>query len=187
MTAIQDDVLIQGDLIQLRRKRLGDAPTDYGWRTDPELAGFDAAGPLRTSYEDYLSLYREELQYPGPYRHMFAIETRGGRHIGNVMYYNIDERRSECELGITIGEREYWNQGYGRDAVEAFVRLIFITTNLRRVYLNTLEWNERAQRAFEAGGFNPCGRRRRDGNIFVTMEALRDGAPPPRRSRLFPS
>jgi RimJ/RimL family protein N-acetyltransferase len=187
MTSVQDDVLIRGELVQLRRKRLSDAPADFGWRSDPELASFDAAGPLRSTYEDYLTLYKEELQYPGPYRHMLAIETRDGRHIGNVMYYNIDERRGEAELGITIGAREYWGRGFGREAVSIFVRFIFDSTPLRRVYLNTLEWNGRAQRAFEAAGFRVCGRRRRDGNVFVTMEVVRDNQPPERRSRLFPA
>ena len=185
MTSVQDDVLIRGELIQLRRKRLSDAPADFGWRSDPELASFDAAGPLRSTYDDYLALYKEELQYPGPYRHMLAIETRDGRHIGNVMYYNIDERRGEAELGITIGEREYWSRGFGRDAVATFVRFIFESTRLRRVYLNTLAWNERARRAFEAAGFTACGKRRRDGNVFVTMEIVREEEP--RRSAFFPA
>lgn len=173
MTTVDSDVLIEGTFIRLRRKRPEDAATDYGWRSDPELASFDAAGPLKTSFTDYVALYQEELLYPGPYRHMLAIETHDGRHIGNVMYYNIEERRGEAELGITIGEREYWGQGYGRDAVRTFLRFIFGTTNLKRIYLNTLEWNQRAQSAFEAGGFRRCGRRRRDGSVFVTMEALR--------------
>ena len=186
MTSVQDDVLIRSELIQLRRKRLSDATADFGWRSDPELASFDAAGPLRSTYDEYLTLYKEELQYPGPYRHMFAIETRDGRHIGNVMYYNIDERRGEAEMGITIGERDCWGRGFGRDAVATFVRFIFDTTQLRRVYLNTLEWNARAQHAFEAAGFKVCGRRRRDGNVFITMEALRD-ADQQRRPAFLPA
>jgi RimJ/RimL family protein N-acetyltransferase len=101
------------------------------------------------------------------------------------MYYNIDERRSEAELGITIGERDYWGRGFGRDAVATFVRFIFETTRLRRVYLNTLAWNERARRAFEAAGFQACGRRRRDGNVFITMEVVREEEP--RRSAFFPA
>lgn len=180
MTAVHEEVLIGGALVRLRQKRVSDAPADYRWRSDPEMAAFDAAGPLRASYQDYLVLYKEELRYPGPYRHMFAIETLEARHIGNVMYYNIDERRGEAELGITIGERDFWSRGYGREAIKLFIELIFSTTALKRIYLNTLEWNTRAQRAFKAAGFSPCGRRRREGNAFITMEVLRphglDGA-----------
>lgn len=170
MTTTLEGEVARGERIVLREKRLSDAPNDFRWRTDPELARFDAARPFSATYNDYLALYRDELAYPSPYRRSLAIETYDGRHIGNVMYYNIDGVRGEAEIGITIGEREYWSKGYGRDAVETLVRHIFRTTGFRRVYLKTLDWNVRAQRAFEAAGFRVCGRSRRGANSFVIME-----------------
>lgn len=172
MTTTLEGEVARGERIVLREKRLGDAPNDYRWRTDAELARFDAARPFSATYNDYLALYRDELMYPSPYRRSLAIETHDGRHIGNVMYYNIDGVRREAEIGITIGERDYWSKGYGRDAVETLVRHIFRTTGFRRVYLKTLDWNVRAQRAFEAAGFRVCGRSRRGANSFVIMELL---------------
>jgi len=160
----------RGDLVVLREKRLADARDDYRWRTDAELARYDAARPFTASFEDYLALYRDELTYPSPYRRSLAIEDHDGRHIGNVMYYNIDAVRREAELGITIGEREFWNHGYGTDAVKALAQHIFRVMGFRRVYLKTLDWNVRAQRAFEKAGFRVCGRSRRGGNLFVVME-----------------
>lgn len=172
MTTTLEGEVARGERIVLREKRLGDAPNDYRWRTDAELARFDAARPFSATYNDYLALYRDELTYPSPYRRSLAIETHDGRHIGNVMYYNIDGVRREAEIGITIGERDYWAKGYGRDAVETLVRHIFRTTGFRRVYLKTLDWNVRAQRAFEAAGFRVCGHSRRGANSFVIMELL---------------
>jgi RimJ/RimL family protein N-acetyltransferase len=40
------------------------------------------------------------------------------------------------------------------------------------VYLKTLDWNVRAQRAFERAGFRMCGRLRRGMNTFVVMEFM---------------
>ena len=68
-----------------------------------------------------MALYRDELTYPSPYRRSLAIEDINGLHIGNAMYYNIDTVRREAEIGITIGEREYWSRGYGTDAVKTLV------------------------------------------------------------------
>jgi RimJ/RimL family protein N-acetyltransferase len=172
MTTTVEGEVARGELVVLRRKRLGDAHDDYRWRTDAELASFDAARPFAATYNDYLALYRDELLYPSPYRRSLAIEDNDGRHIGNVMYYNIDTIRREAELGITIGERSYWDRGYGRDAVQTAVRHVLTTTGFRRVYLKTLEWNVRAQRAFERAGFRMCGRMRRAGNGFVVMEFM---------------
>ena len=90
------------------------------------------------------------------------------------MYYNIDTVRREAEIGITIGERDYWGRGYGSDAVKTLVSRIIEATGFRRVYLKTLDWNTRAQRSFERAGFRVCGRSRRGGNSFVVMEFLAD-------------
>ncbi|MDE3096531.1 MAG: GNAT family N-acetyltransferase [Chloroflexota bacterium] len=172
MTTTVHDEVARGALVVLREKRLSDARDDYRWRTDAELARYDAARPFAAAYHDYLALYRDELAYPSPYRHSLAIEDLEGRHIGNAMYYNIDVVRREAEIGITIGEREYWSRGYGSDAVKALVRRIIEVTAFRRVYLKTLEWNVRAQRSFLKAGFHTCGRSRRGGNSFLIMEFL---------------
>jgi RimJ/RimL family protein N-acetyltransferase len=169
-----EDEVARGNLIRLRRKRASDARADYEWRCDPELARFDAAPPLRIPFEDFQVTYLEDLRYPSPFRRVFAVETLHGDHIGNVMYYNIDERRGEAELGITIGVRRYWSAGYGRDAVRTFVSYIFESTRLRRIYLNTLDWNVRAQRAFSAAGFVPYGINKRGLHTFMSMEIRKE-------------
>jgi RimJ/RimL family protein N-acetyltransferase len=173
MTVLSDDEIARGERVVLRRKRMDDAPVDYAWRRDPELARFDAAAPLRSSYTDFLVTFREDVDFPTPFRRVYAIEDLGGQHIGNVMYYNIDDRRKEAELGITIGDKRYWGRGYGRDTVQTFLRHLFNDVGLERVYLNTLDWNVRAQQSFLAAGFVECGTTRRGVHNFITMEALR--------------
>lgn len=173
MTAVEDE-LARGTLVRLRRKRLEDAQTDYRWRRDPELARFDAATPLRSTFQEFLVTYTDDIRYPSPYRRVFAVEDLDGHHIGNVMYYNIDERRGEAELGITIGDKRYWGQGYGADTVRTFLTYLFTETGLRRIYLNTLDWNVRAQRSFRKAGFVPIGMNRRGFHTFVTMECRRE-------------
>lgn len=170
MTTTVEGEVARGERIVLREKRLSDARDDYGWRTDAELARFDAARPFAASFEDYVALYRDELTYPSPYRRSFAIENLDGLHIGNAMYYNIDATRREAEIGITIGERAFWGQGYGTDAVDTLSRHILTAMGFRRVHLKTLDWNTRAQRAFEKAGFERIGRSRRGGNSFIVME-----------------
>ena len=172
MTTTVEGEVARGEFVVLREKRLADAPEDFGWRTDAELARFDAARPFAATYDDYVALFKDELSYPSPYRRTLAIEDPDGRHIGNAMYYNIDAIRREAEIGITIGERSCWGQGYGADAVRTLVKHIFRVTGFRRVYLKTLDWNVRAQRAFQSAGFRPCGRSRRGGNSFVVMEYM---------------
>lgn len=167
-------IRLEGRLVILRSKVPEDAPVDYSWRADPELAALDATAPINLSLEDYIRLYRDDLAYPGPWSRRLAIETHDGRHIGNCMYYDIDRGKKQAEFGIMIGDRSCWSKGYGTDAVLTALRHVFTTTDLERIYLHTLTHNKRAQRAFQKAGFQPVGPVSRDGFHFVRMEVWRD-------------
>ena len=162
--------MITGEKIRLRKIRSADATNNYTWQTDPELVRLDASPVLTVTFPQYLSTYLSELRHPSANRHAFAIETRGGEHIGNCSYYDIDEIKGEAELGIMIGNRGYWDKGYGADTVNTLLSYIFRKTNLKRIYLKTLDSNRRAQRCFEKYGFTPYGHLNRDGYNFVLME-----------------
>ena len=165
--------MITGSKIILRDKTLADALDDYTWRTDPELARLDAVPPLNTVFPRYLSDYVSKLHYSPSIRRSFAIETRDGKHIGNCVYFGIDERKGKAELGIMIGNRDYWDKGYGADTVTTLANHIFRQTNLKRIYLKTLESNSRAQKCFQKCGFTPYQHLVKDGFSFVLMELHR--------------
>ena len=172
MTATQPRTVAEGQLVRLREKTIEDAERDYAWRCDPELAAYDAARPLTSRFASFLATLSEELQYPSQHRRTYGIEDRAtGKHIGNVMYYGYDSFLHEAEMGITIGDREYWAHGYGRDTVRTMLRHLFEVLELRRVYLHTLIWNSRAQGSFEHAGFRRIRETRRGGYDFVYMEA----------------
>jgi len=165
--------LLKGDKVLLRQKRVSDADNDYTWRCDPDLTVLDAAPPLRLSRREYVAFSTDEMRYPHTYRRRFAIDSADGEHIGNCMYFDIDDTSQQAEIGVMIGNREYWDRGYGTDAVRTLVRHIFGTTRIDRVYLKTLEWNLRAQRCFGKCGFVKCGRASKNGHDFIIMELHR--------------
>ena len=162
--------MIIGTKIKLRRKRLADARDDYNWSHDPELTQLDAAPLLAISFAQYLLDYTSELYHPSSSSQRFAIETLDGKHIGNCSYRNTDKTKGEAELGIMIGNRDYWDKGYGTDAVTTLVNYIFGHKNFRRIYLKTLVSNTRAQKCFKKCGFTPYGHLDKDGYSFVLME-----------------
>jgi RimJ/RimL family protein N-acetyltransferase len=150
-----------------------DAEDDYQWRVDPELAELDATTPLRMDFEDFKRHLRDELRYPTPWVRRYAIDTLDGRHIGNCMAYDIDTVTGESEVGIMVGDRQYWSKGYGREAMALLVDEMFRMNSMRRVYLHTLEWNARARRAFAGCGFRELRQERRSGLSFILMEMTR--------------
>jgi ribosomal-protein-alanine N-acetyltransferase len=164
--------ILVGNKVKLRPKRLQDAANDYSWRRDGELCRLDAALPISVSFEDYLESYAGELRYPRR-GYCFAIETLDGRHIGNCSYFSIDDTKKEVELGIMIGDKTYWSQGYGADAILTLLNNIFSQTKLERVYLKTLKWNTRAHKCFQKCGFLPCGQLIQGEYNFILMEIHR--------------
>ena len=86
----------------------------------------------------------------------------------------VDYKRRQAEIGIMIGDKTYWDRGYGTDAILTLVNGIFRTTDLDYLYLHTLAGNIRAQQAFANAGFCPVRSVTREGNHFIFMEALRD-------------
>ena len=165
--------MIIGNKIVLRDKRLADAQDDYTWQTDLELAQLDAAPLLTTPFPQYLLDYANQLRYSPLTRHQFAIETLDGKHIGNCVYYDVNETKGKAELGIMIGDRDCWDKGYGADAVTTLASHIFRQTKLKRIYLKTLDSNPRAQKCFRKCGFTPYGHLVRNGFSFVLMEVHR--------------
>ena len=175
MVSSPADVVAEGQLVILRRKRLEDAQQDWIWRTDTELAELDASPVSHLTYDQFRNQFEWQLRTTPMHRSTFAVETLDApRHIGNVMYYNTDFQRRETELGIVLGDRTTWNGGYGREAVRLLIDHVFTHTALTRIYLHTLDWNVRAQRAFAAAGFRDCGRVRRGRNRFHQMHVLRE-------------
>ncbi|MBS21363.1 MAG: GNAT family N-acetyltransferase [Chloroflexi bacterium] len=163
----------KGDKVRIREKREGDIRNEYSWRVDPELSRLDATRPMTMSYEDFFRYSKEEMQFPNYRSKRLAVETLEGIHIGNIMYYDLNMRSRQAELGIMIGDKEYWSSGFGTDTVNTLLRHLFTVLELDRVYLHTLAWNYRAQASFNKSGFKSIRDVKRGGQDFILMEVLR--------------
>jgi RimJ/RimL family protein N-acetyltransferase len=161
---------IRGKKVIIRPKTITDAGNDYRWQTDPELSALDAMIPTTMSYREFYREYLDWLRHPYAGRITFGVDTPEGKHIGNCVYYNIDELNRETEIGIMIGDRDYWDKGYGADVISTLVDYVFSLQKFDRVYLKTLEYNSRAQKCFEKCGLTPCGHRAQDGYHFLLMD-----------------
>ena len=141
--------MITGNMVRLRDRRFADAVENYAWLTDPELVKLDALPVPTLTFQQYMSDYTAELLYSSATKQQFAIESLNGKQIGNCTYYGVDETKGDAELGIMIGNRDYWDKGYGTDAVTTLVNHIFRQTDIKRIHLKTLDWNIRAQKCFQ--------------------------------------
>ena len=165
---------IVGEKTRLRQKKLTDARHDYKWQSDSELARLDATPVLKLSFAVYLLDYVDVIRRPGKNRFPLSIETLDGKHIGNCTCYDIDDDDNEAQVGIMLGNRDYWDKGYGTDAFMTLVNHVFLKTTVKRVYLKTLDWNIRAQKCFQNCGFTEYSSASRNGYNFLFMEMKRE-------------
>ena len=94
-------------------------------------------------------------------RYVFSIvEIEKDQTIGRCMFFNVDAVNGNAMLGIVIGEKERWDQGYGQEATSLLLDYGFNLLNLNNVMLGTFSFNQRAIRCYEKVGFKLIGRRR---------------------------
>ena len=151
--------MLHGERVTLRAVTREDIRTYWKYRNDVEVVLLaDPLPPRPRSLEEMEADYDDLQKHPtgNPW---FAIEA-DGRFIGQCILHNFDRTSMTCELGITIGERDYWSKGYGREAVALLLDYAFRLLNLHKVWLTTNATNERAIRAYQACGFSEEGRLR---------------------------
>jgi RimJ/RimL family protein N-acetyltransferase len=147
---------IPGKKIRLRAIERSDVPTFVRWINDPEVTQYLVTYmPMSQTQEERWF----EAQLEQHDRFILGIETLDGKLIGNLEL-KIDWKNSRAGLGIVLGEKEYWGQGYGTDAITALLGFAFKQMNLHRVHLTTYEYNTRAIRCYEKCGFKLEGRMR---------------------------
>ncbi|MFQ5855697.1 MAG: GNAT family N-acetyltransferase [Anaerolineae bacterium] len=175
--------LIRGERVILRPYEAGFTEEElrrmYQWSRDESVLRWSGGSVLLMSFEDFKNVFRRELRRQDKHSRSFGLLTDSGEFIGRLGYYNIDYRRREAELGIAIGEKGYWGQGYGTDAVKTLLAHIFKETDLERIYLFTYAENIRAQRSFEKCGFRKIDQSRkfsleRGSHDEVQMEIYRN-------------
>lgn len=104
---------------------------------------------------------REFLEKLSADQNSFAIVARETDElIGNCGFLNVDNVNRKAELGIFIGDKKYWNQGYGRETIELLLDFGFNVRNFHSVMLIVREFNHRAIKCYEKCGFKRIGVRR---------------------------
>ncbi len=184
MTA--EDTLLAGRNVTLRS--ISDKDHESLWNliykeTDPEWKKWDAPYyPLEPhtldSFRSYERARKERLSAEEPDSRLI-IEADGGI-IGTVSYYWEHKPSLWLEVGIGIYRPEYWNGGYGSEALKLWIDHLFSSLPLARVGLTTWSKNERMMRVAEKLGMQLEGRMRKcriyEGEYYdsIRMGVLRE-------------
>lgn len=153
--------MIYGERIRLRAVEKEDLPLFARWLNDPEVReGLSLYLPL--SMQDEEAWFEQMRKRPDEEKPLvIEIKTEDGwEPVGNCALFGLDWRVRLAEIGIFIGAKQHWNQGYGTDVMKLMLRHGFETLNLNRIHLRVHANNPRAKRAYEKAGYVLEGRMR---------------------------
>ncbi len=150
---------IEGTQVVLRPFVESDiTPAYLGWLNDPVTTRY--SNQRFRSHSRATSL-RYLASFEGTQNLFLAVRRRAdGSPLGTMTAY-VAEEHGTADIGILIGERACWGQGYGLDAWQALMRWLLTERGLRKVTAGTLDCNLPMRRLAEHSGMHEEGARRR--------------------------
>ena len=149
--------LLQGLRVRLSGLTSDDLPTIARWYEDAQFMRLYDARPALPRTEADLARWLEEL-HKAKDTVAFAIRPAGRDGlIGTLELDGILWTHGVCGIGIAIGDRANWGQGYGTEAVQLALTFAFNELNLHRVQATVFSYNERSIVLFERLGFQREG------------------------------
>ncbi len=173
--------MLSGDNVKLRELDESDLAKLKEWDKDEEFRSFVGRKGLRGKAAAHMSLkeWYAAAKRDGRRFAMGIVKADDNELIGDIELEDISWRRRSGELTVAIGPREYWSQGYGREAVELCLGYAFDSLGLDEVYLRVYTDNRRAIRCYENCGFEkegvltPRGRREDHNRRILLMSKRR--------------
>lgn len=153
--------MIVGERVRLRAIEEDDLPRFTAWLNDAEVRrNLLVYTPLSMPQErDWFASVLKQPVDEQP----LCIDVKmgeGWEPAGNISLMNLNQRDRSAEIGLFIGRKDFWNQGYGCEAMRLMVAHGFKNVNLNRISLTVFETNPAGIRCYEKAGFKQEGRLR---------------------------
>lgn len=127
------------------------------WLNDPQVMRYSDQR-FRVHTLESCRAYAESFR--GTPNYFWAIMARDPTlgHIGNMNAY-VDRNHLVADVGILIGERQAWHQGYGLEAWVAVCDYLLVVAGMRKVTAGTLSTNTAMLALMWRAGMVEDGRR----------------------------
>ena len=156
------DITLYGSLVVLRSLFTAEIRSNQykNWLIDPRVTRYMSSGQARPTDEEMFAYEKSGLLL-GIFRKN-SYDCRGTTDLwmGNVRLYQINTTQRVAELGIMIGDKARWGQGYATDACTVMLGYAFGSMNLNRVGIGVVELNKAGLALWTKLGFKEEGRLR---------------------------
>ncbi|MDC6389552.1 GNAT family N-acetyltransferase [Maribacter sp. PR1] len=150
-------VSLQGKIIKLRALEKEDLDFLFALENNPSV--WEISGTITPYSRDVLTLYLDNA-----HRDIYDVKqlrlvicTQDDEAIGLVDLFDFDPKNRRAGIGIIINEEGNRNSGAGTESLQILCQYAFSTLQLRQLYANILEGNERSLHLFKKLGFELVG------------------------------
>jgi ribosomal-protein-alanine N-acetyltransferase len=125
---------LETDRLILRRLVIEDAQSFFtNWMSDERVTDNLIKGAHKSISESVERVTNIVNEYEDQEFCYWGIELKAtGDLIGAIDFYHFDLTTENCEVGFTLGY-EWWNQGYGTEALKAVVEFGFRHMNIHKI------------------------------------------------------
>ena len=126
--------MIETKRLFLRKMEMSDANRMFDYIfSDNRVMDNLIKGPHKSISETIQRLTEITNQYKSEkFCYWGIVLKESGKLIGTIDLYNINEDTENCEVGYDIGFN-WWNQGYGTEALQAVVEFAFRFMNIHKI------------------------------------------------------
>jgi RimJ/RimL family protein N-acetyltransferase len=153
---------LETERLLLKPHTLADVEYMHLWENDAELLYYNDNRPedRKSDTPEEIQKYLTEIiqEKPLPKIIYYAVHKKSTQQlIGYGMIAFIDRYNQQCKLGIVVGEKHEWGQGYAKEVLRAVIAYCFTTLDMNRIGVEIYDINQRAIRLFEHLGFKREG------------------------------
>ncbi len=150
-------VSLQGKIVKLRALEKEDLDFLFTLENNPSV--WEISGTITPYSRDVLTLYLDNA-----HRDIYDVKqlrlvicTLDDEAIGLVDLFDFDPKNRRAGIGVIINDEGNRNGGAGTESLQILCQYAFSTLQLRQLYANILEENERSLHLFKKLGFELVG------------------------------
>lgn len=148
--------MLEGKRIKLRLLEPKDLEEIVAWRNSDQAYDAFFTHTL-LNLDKQTRWYEDQLNDPSQFN--FAIvHSETGLTIGMISLYHIDPICKRCEWGrVMIGNKNYLDSGYAREAIEVVLEYAFEYLGMHRVQCTAMATNKKVVQLYDSIGFRREG------------------------------
>ncbi|WP_345240310.1 GNAT family protein [Pontibacillus salipaludis] len=149
-------MVFETERIRFRKLEKDDMELLHRWQNDTTVHTNMSTSIDLYSMEDVEKFYERMKES----RSYIIIEKNGGKEVGSITLVRENNQQQNAEFLLMIGEKDYWGEGYGKEALLLFLNFVFMELNLHKISLKVFSFNEKAKSMYERMGFKVEGQLR---------------------------